>query len=282
MSGTAISICLRTCYALSGTERACYAFSGTDIAYGCAIGLCACYAVYGTEIAHATMCLYYVRIVLAIYLRDAWYCPSTAYAIHGTDAAYGATSAKSTTRPEYYYSSPYLVLHYLARMEPYSGTACPLPSYAVSGTDVRGMLLPGYARDLYRAWARDHTDDALGYKSTAKSNAFDLMLRISAMVLRTSHAVADTKICYGPKHSGCAAARMGPKEMLFTSIAEEWSDSAGKSNRMRAGGSGHVPLSHSILRVVLLLVALYSTARSHAFYYSSFVCLLLLAVLHST
>eukprot|EP00961_Rhodomonas_salina_P168671 2273274-Rhodomonas_salina.3 len=43
-------ICLRACYAMSGTEtahRACYAIFRTEIAYGV-------WALYGTEIAYGT------------------------------------------------------------------------------------------------------------------------------------------------------------------------------------------------------------------------------------
>eukprot|EP00961_Rhodomonas_salina_P174835 2358474-Rhodomonas_salina.1 len=116
---------LRACYAMSGTNlacgairlRACYAMSGTDVAYGgtrvCAVGgisLRRCYAMSGTDIARLLRTSYAMSgtdagNVRTALLRDVRapnqrrrarasdrQHPGTlsAYAMSGTDLAYGA------------------------------------------------------------------------------------------------------------------------------------------------------------------------------------------------
>eukprot|EP00961_Rhodomonas_salina_P304364 3941573-Rhodomonas_salina.6 len=106
-----VAICLRACYAMSGTDigygaiclRACYGMSGTDIGYG------ARYqpqpAIYQVAVSYPTHLLcdfqyrdraWYGAIVLRTLLCDVrvW-----CYAICGTEIAYGATSA-SPLAPE--------------------------------------------------------------------------------------------------------------------------------------------------------------------------------------
>eukprot|EP00961_Rhodomonas_salina_P132918 1789252-Rhodomonas_salina.7 len=106
--------------------RACYAMSGTDIAYAAAISLCACYTMYGTELAYA---------MLPAYAR-AMRCPVSGAPIHSRTVG---TGPSIVLRVRYAMSGPI----------PYE--ICPVLSsilrtrYAMSGTN------SGYATT--RLWA---------------------------------------------------------------------------------------------------------------------------------